>query len=464
MKKFKSFLRLLVLVLVFATPISSVNAANNIKEDTSAAQGCHGLDAQLPLLGDSPFSNTQAVFLYEQNTDTLLYAWNADERMYPSSLTKLVTAIIAVEEGDLTATVTANAQVLNDIPNDAVSVYLEADEEMTLMDLIYCMMVGSGNDASAVIANHIGGNVSAFAEQMNTFVEQLGCTGTHFVNPHGLHDDEQYTTARDMGKILSYAAKNDTLREIMGTVHYNVPATNKSDARDLFTNNDLIYRGVMEIYYDGRVVGGRIGTTYDGKRTVASIAEKGNMELISIVMGSSSTYHPDGYSIKTFGGFPETSKLLDLGFQNMHGAQIFYEGQVLKQYSVPGGDCDLFLGVNESVSTVLPTGVDLDDLRLSFHETGILSAPIDKDSVFGVVQVWYNSTCVASVKLYALNSVSLQNQLSTDERIADDDNPISIGWILLGVFIAFVIFLVALRYSKRLRRIVFYKRRRRRRR
>lgn len=461
MKFMKGLGKLLCFIVAIIMLCSCVTVLADENTDYSVINGCHTLDGAVPLLGSDSFDNTQSAILYDTNSDTLLYAWNPDLRMSPSSFAKLVTAIIAIEEGDLTEIVVADEQTLSTIPWDAVSVGLQPGEEMTLLDLVYCMLVGSGNDAAAVIAVHMDGSMQNFAERMNAFVSSIGCTSSNYTNPHGLHDDDQYTTARDTAKILAYASKNETFTKIIGAKDYSVPQTNLKGERILTTNNHLISKATMSVYYDSRVTGGRTGVANDNSRCVAATAKSGSLNLISVVMGCRNSY--SGGTISTFGGFPETTALLDMGFRGLRAVQIFSPGQVLKQYPLPNANGNLFIGVHDSCKTVLPSGVSTDDLRFEFHETGILSAPIEKDAPFGVVNVYYRTNCIASTSLYALNKVSvMQNSLITD-RVKAPTNGISV-WIILAIFaVAFIVVLLLLRYSKRIRRIVGRRHRRKRR-
>ena len=462
MKFMKGLGKVLCFLLAVILLSSSVFVSAEQDFDNSIANGCHTLDAVFPLLSSAALSNTESAILYETNSDTLIYAWNPDEIQSPSSLTKLVTAIIAIEQADLSETVVADGSTLSSISQDAVSAGIQAGEEISLLDLLYCMLVGSANDAAAVIAVHMDGSINQFAQRMNAFITSIGCTSSNFTNPHGLHDNSQYTTARDAAKVLAYASKNETFSKLIGTKDYTVPATNKRGERNLSTNNYLINRTVMSTYYDARVTGGRTGVTNDGKRCVAATARQGTMNLISVVMGCRSTYSSGG-ATSIFGGFPETTALLDRGFHGLSTVQVLHPGQVLKQYPLANADADLYIGVQESYKAVLPYGVGTNDLRYVFEESGPMVAPVEKDAPLGIVNVYYGSNCIASAPLFALNAVYiLQEDLITDRAEDPKDGP-STGLILVVIAVAFVLVLLFLRYSKKFRKIVGRKRRRRRR-
>ena len=459
MKITKGFCRLICLLLAvfFACNPLFVFAEEN--NDLSILNGCHTLDAANPLLGTGTLHNTESAILYEASTDTLLFACNPDQRMDPSSLAKLVTAIVAIEQADVTEIVTADELTLSTIPKDAVSANIQVEEKMPLLDLLYCMLVGSGNDAAAVVAVHMDGSIKKFAERMNAFAASVGCTNSNFTNPHGLHDEDQYTTARDIAKILSHATRNETFAKIIGSKDYVVPATNKKGERTLTTNNYLISRSVMSLYYDPRVTGGRTGVSNNGARCLAATAKQGSMHLISVVMGCKNVYGSGG-SISTFGGFPETTALLDKGFQGLRAVEIFFPGQTLKQYPLANADSNLYIGVHDSFKAVLPSGVGTDDLRFVYQETGALAAPIEKNASFGTVNVYYGTNCIVSAPLFTLNKVQvLENDIIAD-RHEDNAKRISAGAVLAIVAAIFIAVLLLLRYSKKFRKIVGRKRRR----
>lgn len=436
-------------------------ATEDTMQQASVSQGSHTLDASKSLLGDGRLvSNTQAALLYEVNTQTLLYGYNADERMHPSSFVKLMTLLIAIEEGNLEEIITIKQEVLDTVPGDAMVVGLKAGETMNLQDLLYCMMVGSGNDAAAIIADAVCGSQSAFVDRMNAYAQQLGCNNTNFTNVHGLHHNDQYTTARDAAKIIEQGLRHDLFRLIIGTSVYTVSANDVSAERRLVTNNYLISTNVMEIYYDYRVTGGRTGKANDGTRCIAAVAEAGNMELISIVMGCRSVYENDGYTERVYGGFPETTKLLDNGFNGFRGVQLFHQDQVMRQYSVMGGNANLFLGASTDAYTVLPSGVSLEDLTFVYQDTfsgAYPSVPIEKGQALSSVQVWYGDVCIGSAELHAMNGVTEDVDMFVPSTHPQAKMPWW-AWLLIiaGVLAAaFVLFVLALRYIPSFRRVVF---------
>lgn len=431
MKKIGVILLIVCMAFMLMLPVSALETRDN-----SVEAGCNTVDGSVTFLGDGQLiENAQSAILYEVNTDTLMYAFNADASSYPASMVKILTALIAIENGTMSDAVTVRADVLNTVSDDAVGVDLVEDEVLSVEDLLYCMMVGSANDAAAVLADHIMGSQQAFVDELNRYAQALGCTNTHFTNVHGLHDPEQYTTARDICRILSHAWENEAFRQLFGTVKYSVPATNQSETRNLTSGNYLLNADNadnVEIYYDSRVIGSRTGVTTDGLRCIASVAENDGLTAISIILGSKSVYEDDGYSIRVFGGYKETTDLLNIGFDGYKAAQIFHENQALQQLTVTNGQEDVVIGPHVSASSVLPQNTSSKTLIYRYGEIGNLTAPIEKGQKITEVEVWSGTVCVAKADLFAMNGVSAVQPVAVGED--ESDKFTNIGRTLLIVF------------------------------
>lgn len=454
---------MIISVLLPVLPVHATQEATDPYENVS----CYSFDAVNAVLGkEELIENADSIIVYEKNSNTLMYAWNADEQTHPASLVKIMTGLIVTERGNMSEAVTVRESVLAEIPTEAATIGLQPEEVITVEDLLYCMMVSSANDAAAVLADHISGSQEAFVAEMNAYAVELGCTGTNFTNVHGLHDDQQYTTVRDMGKILSKALDNDLFRTVFGTEKYTVDPTNKSEVRYLVTGNYLMSMDDVEYYYDSRVTGGRTGVTNDGYRNIAVCAQSGTMELICILTGAESTLAENGYSVEEFGGYTEVSDLLDMSFDNYQVAQVIYDDQVLTQMQVQNGDCDVVLGPSTNVLAVLPADAGVEDLVYRYPVTGVeLSAPIKKGDAVSSVEVWYKTLCVAQAELYALNDVDVKPlvQDSADEQTTRQGSSAAF-WIIAGCVVGVIAVLVLMRWANKMRRRAAGRRNRRNRR
>lgn len=432
----KKFVAICICALLFAgiLPVSATETVDNDPNVLSSST----LDSQMPLLGSQQLvSNTQAAILYETSTDTLMYAHNPDTQVPPVSLLKILTALIAVEQGRMDDAVTVRADVLATLDPDAAVVELIVDEVVTVEDLLYCMMVGSGNDAAVVLADHVLGSQEAFVAEMNRYAQELGCTGTNFTNVHGLSDKNQYTTVRDIARILAKAIQNETFCKIYGARYYSVPATNKSEARHLSTQNYLLNNDDVIIYYDTRVIGSRTGLNSDRSRSIASAAKDGDMSLVCVVIGAKSQYEKDGYTEKVFGGYDETRQLLDLGFQGYKPAQILHENQILLQLPVTNGDSQLSVGTHSSAFSVIPDNANAESLTYRYLDEINLTAPIQKGQKVSTLQVWCGNACIAQTDVFAMNSVGVIGADGSNNGAGA--NGVGFGTVLLYVIGSVVI-------------------------
>lgn len=416
------------LIPAYAEPVAS---------DTSVEYGCNTADAKVPFLGTTEKMETAAsAILYEANSGTLMYAWNPDTPMYPASLVKIMTAMIVLKEGDPSDLATVTKEVLDTVPENAVSAKLYTDEVITVKDLLHCMMVASANDAAAVLADHVAGSQAAFVSKMNQYAKDIGCTATEFTDVHGL-DGKQMTTARDMARILSEALKDPQFQELFGTVYYKTAPTNKAPERSLASGNYLLNDDEVQIYLDKRVTGSRTGVQNNGDRCIASTAAGSGMQMVCVVLGGKNEYAPNG-STKKFGGYKETSHLLDIGFDGFQAVQVLYENQALLQTQVENGDAHLVLGPKSNASCVLPQGITPDKLTYKYGTTDP-KLPVKQGDRITDVQIWYGNICMAQADLFALNKV--ENSLYVNQNV--DNQGSNESWFLTTCKVIAIIVLIA---------------------
>ncbi len=454
---------LLALYSIISCLFVPVQAAmTEISSDNTIVNGCKSLDAAKTFLGDEKYAdNVTSIVLYETHSQTLMYAYNPDVKVEPSSLVKIMTGYIAAEEGNMSDAVTVTEEALTGISASAASSNLVPGEVLTVEQLMHCMLVSSANDAAAVLACYVAGSQEAFVDLMNTYAADLGCTQTNFTNVHGLYDTAQYSSARDLSRILDAALKNEEFRRIFCTTHFTVPATNLSDVRYLSTGNYLMSYDEVAAYYDPRVVGGRTGVTEAGLRHLATLAQSGNMELICITLGSESQLDENGRSIKVFGGYDETRTMLSKGFSDLQLTMVTREDQVLAQQDVINGDSDVVLGPANAVYAVLPKSLKLSDLTFKYAEEITLEAPIQKGDILAFVDIWYEDICVAQTELYAMNSVDVMEKTVADGNQKQGESDKSVLWVTLAVIAGFVLLILILRGFSRVARRKYYNRGRR---
>lgn len=424
---------LLCILTVFSC-FSFVYAAE--EENPMISSGSHTIEGAKPYLGtDGLVENIKAAFLYETKSDTLLYQWHADDKLYPASLVKIMTALLVLENTDLQASVTVSQTALDNIPSDAISLKLQPGEQFTVETLMYALMVASANDAACVLAEHVSGSVTDFVSMMNSRAQELGCTGTTYMNPHGLHHENQVTTARDVCRILMAALEHEFFRTIFGTAQYSIPATNLSEERKLVTNNHLISTEKVGIYKDDRVIGGRAGVDNESFRNIASLSQSGDMEVICVVMGCASKIADNGYAVEVYGGFPETIALMNHAYYNQSRVQFLCKDQILKQQAVAGGASDVLYTAHQSFSAVLPSNIKMEQLSFRYEDVpGSGEAPIKAGQNLAALEVWYNDKCIAQTDVYAANDVAVAENIA-GEYIKSA----SAGLVVVIVIVAFLL-------------------------
>lgn len=384
-------------------------------QDQSVFRGCHSVDAQVQLSDEEKLLPTsKAAMVYELSSDTMIYAWNPDQRVYPSSMVKLMTVLVALEHGNLTDKVVVTKRALSYVEIGSTSAGLSAGEELTLKSLLYLVMTASANDAATVVAEHIGGTQDNFIKLMNEKAEQLGCQDTHYSNAHGLHDEQTYTTVRDICRILDVALDDPVFYALFTAEAYTVEKTNKSEPREIHTTNYMMSKHSVKKYFDERVTGGKTGSTDEAGRCLAATSEGKGMKLLTIVMGAEATYEQGGLAVNTFGSFEETKTLIDYALTNFEFRQVFSEGQSLSQYPVQGGINSVVVQPVRSASTILPVGLDTAKLTWIYTDPGTVTAPVEKGQTLSAVQVWYGAKCLAQSDLVAAHRV-----MSLEEQQAD---------------------------------------------
>ena len=255
---------------------------------------------------DAPETLSPSVILMEESTGTILYEKNSDEAHYPASITKIMTTLLALENGNLSDMVTFSDDAINNTEGSGIA--RDYGEQMTLEQCLYGVMLESANECAYAVAEHVGGTVENFVDMMNTKAKELGCTNTHFANPHGLQDENHYTTAHDMALIAQAAYQNETFRIIIGTKMYTIPPTNKHAEETVLRNHhDMLctYHNANRKYLYPYCVGGKTGYTATANSTLVTYAEKDGMTLICVVMNTQSPNQ-----------FIDTVNLFDYAFDN----------------------------------------------------------------------------------------------------------------------------------------------------
>ena len=341
--KLQSFLRRIVCVLAAACLIAAAFPIGAYASDplTNYLEGW-------PQMTDI---NEDAACVIDADNLGVMYSLNRDDKMYPASITKIMTALVVLDNANLTDTVTMD----DNGTSLAVAGYTNAStvngEEFTVEQCLYMMMLQSANDIAQQLAVSVAGSVDAFADMMNEKAAEIGCTGTHFTNPTGLPDENHYTTAMDMARIMAVCLRNSEFRTIISTASYTVPATNKTKKERTYKNHCRLIDSGSEYYYQ-YCIGGKTGFTDEAERTLICAAEKDGRTLVGV------TLHGADKS-----DFTDMASLFDYGFNNFS-----------KQTLDDGTTVNLPDGIDVSNVQVLATGGSTDGDAQSASGTGSSAA------------------------------------------------------------------------------------------
>lgn len=431
----------------------------------SVNNGCRTLEGQVPLGGNDLILNTaKAAFVYEMNTGTVLYSLNPDHVLSPGALTKMLTAIVAIENSKMEERVTVSTASHSTLPPGARNSRLKHGEVLSMGDLLHCLILDLSNDAALAIAEHIAGTEGDFVKLMNDKANELGCTNTVFTNCHGIDSDGQYSTARDLTRIIQYAVKNPKFVELFGTENYTVAATEKSEERDLTTLNYLLEQRNVTKFIDDRVTGGVATYTSSSGASLACTATEKDLSLAIVILGCERVYTPRGI-VSTYGNYEEVWDLLAYCFDSFKVCRLLHDGQSMRQFTVANGENEVVGQTTTGMDAVLPINAKLNNLILKYSVSGGgLTAPIQQGQMICTLQIWYRSSCIAETELYAMSSVRALDQLDLEIQGATrDDSNLNIlsilGIVCLVVLVPLTVYLVI----NNVRRIVARNRRRRRR-
>lgn len=261
----------------------------------------------------APAINACTAILIDARTGQVLYDKKAYNWMYPASTTKILTALLAIENLNLDKEVTVSSTACK-IPGDSSTIGIKPGEKIKVRELLYALLLNSANEAANILAEQVSGSVKAFAVKMNQRAKQLGAIGSNFVNANGYPDNRHHTTAYDLSRIAMTAMKNPVFRQIVSTMTHKIPPTNMHINGILLSNtNKLVNKNKGSQYFYQYATGIKTGTSSSSGCVLVSSAKKGNVELISVVMKSSNMY---GDSIKLF----------NYGFNNFKGVKPTKKG------------------------------------------------------------------------------------------------------------------------------------------
>lgn len=344
---------------------------------------------------EEPSIISEAAILMDNNTGKILYSKNENKKMYPASTTKIVTAILTLENCNLDEVVTVSYDAAMSIPEGYSSAYLQIGEQLTVEQLLQLLLIHSANDAANVLAEYVGGSVESFVSMMNTKVNELGLSNTHFTNTYGMHNDNHYTTAQDLAIIMKYCMKNEDFRKLAGSASCAIPATNKFGTRSYTSTNELIIPNSSNYY--PYLTAGKTGYTSQAGDCLVSCSYKDDLELICVVLGGKTV---DGISTR----FSETKTLYEYGYNNYSIKTLLNADNIVTQIEVSNGTKDtknLDLLASNSINVLLENTISEDELTFEINLKEDIKAPIEQGDNLGSVSyvidgIQYETNLIAS--------------------------------------------------------------------
>nr|WP_326166563.1 D-alanyl-D-alanine carboxypeptidase family protein [uncultured Oscillibacter sp.] len=355
-----------------------------------------------------PDVQAKAALLVDRKTGAVLYSLNEHDELYPASLTKIMTCLLvleAIDEGRLSLDqeITATPSALEGLAEDGSTAGIKAGEVLTVEELLYCLMVVSANEAGAILAEKISGTVEGFVDRMNDEAQALGCEDTHFMNPHGYHDSQHYTSAWDLYLITKAALEHPMFMTVCDTSSHVVPATNMAEERQLNNTNFLI-RSTRE-YYNADVHGVKTGSHSMAGNCLVTTAQHASMDLLCVILGAERVQDENG--IWWTYSFTETNRLYDWAFGNFAYQTLLKEDDVAGEAPVSLSAVDhVTLRPAQAVELLLPKGVDLEELEKEIVlKSDPVEAPIEEGDVLGALTIRLDGEELAQVDLLAFTGV-----------------------------------------------------------
>ncbi len=351
-----------------------------------------------------PVPNADSAIVIDTKSGDIIYALDADKKVYPAGLTNLMTAVLAVESKNLGDTFQVTKEVLSGITYDQPQLGMQEGETYTIEQLLHAVILNSNNDASNALAIAVSGSVDEFVKKMNEKAKALGLNDTNFVNPSGFHNENHYTTASDMAYLAQYAMQNQAIASIAKTQKYTFPPTGiRTSEKTILSTNHLVSRYKYPYHYYANATGLKSGNSTEAGYCLAATAVKNGFTVLSVVMGA-----PNQDSNEKAYSFRDTAAIFDYVFDTYQSVLLAKKGDVIHDSKVEEAknSTRLALTVEEDVYSTMKKTADKDIIKNEVEITAeAIKAPIEQGQVFGTVTYSYNDRELTKVNLVAANEV-----------------------------------------------------------
>lgn len=343
-------------------------------------------------------TSARAAVIMDVNSGRVLYSKNMDEKLAMASTTKIMTTLVAIESGKLEETVKVSRKASY---TGGSSIYLREGEKHKVHDLLYAIMLRSGNDAAVAVAEHIGGSVEGFAEIMNRKAQEIGASNTKFANPHGLDAEGHYTTAHDLALITAYALRNPIFAEIVSSKKKTIEGPpNENWDRVMINKNKMLWQ------FDGGD-GVKTGFTNKAGRCLVSSATRNGMQLVCVVLNCGPMWN-------------DSAALLEFGFKNYSNQKIVDKNNIYQVVEVRNGK-EKFVAVKpkEDFSMALSSS-EKENVKLSSKRSGVVQAPLQKGADAGRLEIYLDNKLLGTIGLEYTESVESSSPFFHLKRILKD--------------------------------------------
>ena len=407
MKQLKKIVFFTIIFIMLLLPINTILAANIDTKDINP---------------DKLTTKSTSILLIDPETGKILYSKNAFEKKYPASTTKLMTAILTLENCKLDEVATVSHNAIYSIPVGYSHASLQEGEKLTVEQLLNVLLIPSANDAAVVLAEHIAGSVEKFADMMNAKAKELGCLNTHFVNPNGIHNKNHYSTAYDLAMIGRYAMKFDDIMRIAKVNQYTLPKTNKYNKEDRIfnTTNGLITKN-SEYYYQ-YTTGLKTGYTDKAGYCIVTTAKKNDVELLEVVLDSASI--EDRYE--------DCINLFNYGFDNYSYKKLVSSREIIDNIEISGATNEtksLNVIAKSKIEVLLKNDINLDDLDPIIEINQNLQAPIAQDTVIGKIS-------------YKIDDDTFSTELIAEKSVEKSNLETIIFRVVLIILILYIVYII----------------------
>ncbi|MBQ2835806.1 MAG: D-alanyl-D-alanine carboxypeptidase [Clostridia bacterium] len=404
--------QILITLMIISIFISTLIYTNPVQATNSTATN-----------STSPTPNftvsAEGAILIDSKTGKVLYGKNENEKLYPASTTKILTAILAIEHCNPTDKITASYDAVMSLPSGYANAAIQPGETLTFQELLDMFLIHSANEIGTILAEHISGSVENFAILMNQKVASLGCKNTHFTNPSGIHDVEHYSTPYDMSLIAQYCMKNETFRNTVSKVSCTIEPTDKYERRYFRNTNELI--NPSSNYYYEYAIGTKTGYTSQAKRCLIATASKDNLELITVILGDQPTMDDSRYR--------DTIKMFEYGFSNYKTQQIATKNNIIEEIIVDGATKDtenLSLLLKDDLIALMPKNMTSANLNPTIKLNELIEAPVSEGTVLGKIT-------------YTIEGIEYSSDLIASHSVEAFDLKTTLMQIALALFVLFIL-------------------------